>query len=409
MPATDFLSLRQASLDRRFMADALALGRRHLGLTWPNPSVGALVVAPGPEGLILGRGMTQSGGRPHGEPVALAAAGAAARGATLYVTLEPCSHWGRTPPCADAIIAAGIARVVSALEDPDPRVAGTGHARLRAAGIDVTTGLLAAEAERAHRGHILRVREGRPAITVKLAMTADGFAGVAGERLRITGPVANGHVHLMRAHADAIMVGVGTVLADDPALTVRLPGMEAYSPVRVVIDTMLRTPPGAVVAETAGLYPTWIIAGRDAPVAAERALVARGVEVMRLGSTGTVDLHAAMRLLATRGVTRVFCEGGPRLADALAAAGLVDELVTVSGPRPLRALSARPGIPALGPHLAGLARGGIVKTVATWDAPARDASDCDDDRAAGHTAGMAGGAVDRFTILERPSSCLPES
>ncbi|MBX3537568.1 MAG: bifunctional diaminohydroxyphosphoribosylaminopyrimidine deaminase/5-amino-6-(5-phosphoribosylamino)uracil reductase RibD [Chelatococcus sp.] len=390
------------SLDRRFMRDALALGARHLGLTWPNPSVGALIVAPGPEGIILGRGMTRPGGRPHGEPVALAAAGAAARGGTLYVTLEPCSHWGRSPPCVDAVIAAGIARVVSALEDPDPRVAGSGHARLRAAGIAVTTGPLAVEAERAHRGHILRVREGRPAVTVKLAMTADGFAGVAGERLRITGPIANDHVHLMRAHADVLMVGVGTVLADDPALNVRLPGMEARSPVRVIIDTALRTPPSAVVARTALKHPTWIIAGRDAPVEAERALVAQGVEVMRLGSVGTVDLAAALRLLATRGVTRVFCEGGPRLADALAAAGLVDELVTVTGPRALRALSARPGITALGPHLGGLVRGGIVKAAATWDVATSDVARND-------AGGAVDGAVDRFTVLERPSSCLPES
>ncbi|WP_291976460.1 MULTISPECIES: bifunctional diaminohydroxyphosphoribosylaminopyrimidine deaminase/5-amino-6-(5-phosphoribosylamino)uracil reductase RibD [unclassified Chelatococcus] len=390
------------SLDRRFMRDALVLGARHLGLTWPNPSVGALVVAPGPEGVILGRGMTQPGGRPHGEPVALAAAGEAARGATLYVTLEPCSHWGRSPPCVDSVIAAGIARVVSALEDPDARVAGAGHARLRDAGVDVTIGPLAKEAERAHRGHILRVREGRPAVTVKLAMTADGFAGVAGERLRITGPVANDHVHLMRAHADVIMVGVGTVLADDPALNVRLPGMEARSPVRVIIDTALRTPPTAVVARTAAEHPTWIVAGRDAPIEAERTLVAQGVEVMRLGSIGRVDLNAALRLLATRGVTRVFCEGGPQLADALAAAGLVDELVTVTGPLPLGASSARPGIRAIGPHLAQLVQGGIVKAAVTWDVAHQDVT-------LTNAGSAAGGAVDRFAVLERPSSCLPES
>lgn len=392
--AADSAASLQRSRDGWLMGTALALGARHLGATWPNPSVGAVIVAPGPEGMILGRGMTQPGGRPHGEVMALAAVGTALgaaaveaiRGATLYVTLEPCSHWGRSPPCADAVIAAGIARVVSALEDPDSRVAGEGHARLRAAGVVVETGIGAVAAERAHRGHILRVREGRPAVTVKLAMTADGYAGAQGQRLLITGPRANALVHLMRAHADAIMVGVGTVLVDDPALTVRLPGLEARSPVRIIIDTHLRTPPEAAVARTAATHPTWIIASVDAPIPAERALVAQGVEVLRLGGRGSVDLHAALRLLGTRGLTRLFCEGGPRLAEALAAAGLVDELVTIHGPRALGDLTTAAGIPALGPHLEAAMRDGLVKVTDT-----------------SHVAG------DRFTFLERPSLCLPES
>ena len=176
-----------------------------------------------------------------------------ARGATLYVSLEPCAHHGRTPPCVDAIIPAGIARVVTALEDPDPRVSGRGHARLRAAGITVTTGVLADEARRSHRGHIRRIRDGRPATTLKLARTADGFASrLDGPRLMITGEALNARVHLMRAHADAILVGVGTVLADDPLLTVRLPGLEERSPVRVILDSRLRTPPNAQVVTGAG-------------------------------------------------------------------------------------------------------------------------------------------------------------
>jgi diaminohydroxyphosphoribosylaminopyrimidine deaminase/5-amino-6-(5-phosphoribosylamino)uracil reductase len=374
--------------DIRFMRDALALGARHLGLTSPNPSVGAVVTRSGPDGpVIVGRGVTQPGGRPHGEPVALAAAGEAARGATLYVTLEPCSHWGRAGPCADAAIDAGIARVVSALEDPDPRVAGGGHAKLRAAGIVVDTGVLAAEAARCHRGHILRVREGRPAVTVKLATTADGYAGIAGGRLLITGPAANARVHLMRAHADAVMVGVGTVIADDPLLTVRLPGLAERSPIRIVLDTHLRTPPTARLVASAREHPTWIIASIAAPVEAERALVAQGVEVLRVATPeGQVDLAAALRLLCTRGLTRIFCESGPRLADALAGAGLVDELITITSPRRLDDAGAPLGVSAFGPHLAAALSSGTFTSVDSYS--------------------IAG---DRFEHLERPLPCSPAS
>ena len=214
--------------DERFMAAALAFGRRNLGLCAPNPSVGALIVR---DGVVVGRGVTSPGGRPHAERKALAEAGEGAAGATLYVTLEPCSHHGRTPPCAEAIVAAGVARVVSAIEDPDPRVAGRGHALLREAGVEVVVGIGAAQAHRDHLGHILRVTAGRPMVTLKLARTADGFA--AGDehdpRLAITGEAANLRVQVMRAMHDAIMVGVGTALGDDPLLTVRLPGAEATS------------------------------------------------------------------------------------------------------------------------------------------------------------------------------------
>jgi len=334
--------------DERFMRRTITLGRRNLGLTWPNPSVGAVLVdARGDAPVILAEGATQPGGRPHAERVALAAAGERAKGATLYVSLEPCSHHGKTPPCADAVIEAGVARVVSAIQDPDSRVAGLGHARLREAGIEVVAGCLTGEAVRAHRGHFTRVQKGRPAVTVKLARTTEGFAGSrTGARLMITGEIANARVHLMRAHADAIMVGVGTVLADDPLLNVRLPGLESRSPIRIVLDTNLRTPTAARIVAGAREIPTWIVTGVDAPVEAERTLASQGVEILRVPSdeAGRVSLPETLRLLGTRGLTRVFCEGGPALADALAQADLIDELVLITG-RSARGLG---DVPALG-------------------------------------------------------------
>jgi diaminohydroxyphosphoribosylaminopyrimidine deaminase/5-amino-6-(5-phosphoribosylamino)uracil reductase len=343
---------REASArDEGFMRLALALGARHLGLTWPNPAVGAVVVdESGTVPVIIAQANTQAGGRPHAERVALDEAGARARGATLYVSLEPCSHHGRSPPCADAILNAGISRLFSALEDPDPRVHGHGHARLRDAGVAVHVGCLRAEARRLHRGHLLRIKAGRPAVILKLARTTEGFAGSRGRpRLMITGEIANARVHLMRAHADAVMVGIGTVLADDPMLDVRLPGLEDRSPVRVVMDARLRTPPASRIVQTARRIPTWIIGTVAAPVEHERALVAAGIEVLRVDAdqNGRVVLPDALQLLGARGITRVFCEGGPDLAQALAAADLVDELVLVTG----RSARGEGDVPALGPLL----------------------------------------------------------
>src|SRR5258708_4438553 len=233
-------SRESKAADLRFMQLALTLGRRGQGRTWPNPAVGAVVVK---EGVIVGRGWTQPGGRPHAEPEALRHAGDAACGATLYVTLEPCSHVGKSPPCADAIIAAGVARVVSAIEDPNPEVAGQGHAKLRAAGITVEVGLCAAEAAHDHAGHFRRIRDKRPHVILKLAVRSDDKIGAAGRKpVTISGEAAKARVHLLRAQSDAILVGIGTVLADDPMLTCRLPGMEARSPVRVVLDRSLRIP-----------------------------------------------------------------------------------------------------------------------------------------------------------------------
>jgi diaminohydroxyphosphoribosylaminopyrimidine deaminase/5-amino-6-(5-phosphoribosylamino)uracil reductase len=317
--------------DRRFMDLALSLGRRGLGRTWPNPAVGAVIVK---DDVIVGRGWTQPGGRPHAEVEALRRAGEAARGATLYVTLEPCSHHGKTPPCADAVIAAGIARVVSALEDPNPEVAGEGHARLRAAGIAVEVGVGAEAARRDHAGHIRRMRDGRPQVMLKLAISADGKAGAAGRQpVAITGEAVRERVHLLRAHSDAIMVGVGTVLADDPMLTCRLPGMAKDSPVRVVADSMLRLPVSSRLVRSAYETPVWALTGLAAPQASEFALLPLGVEVLRSPqSAGRLDLKDGLECLAAKGITRLMVEGGPTLAAAFIAADLVDEAVLFHAP-----------------------------------------------------------------------------
>jgi diaminohydroxyphosphoribosylaminopyrimidine deaminase/5-amino-6-(5-phosphoribosylamino)uracil reductase len=320
------------------MSLALALGRRGLGNSWPNPAVGAVVVRyDGPEPVIVGRGWTQPGGRPHAETEALRRAGSAARGATLYATLEPCTHHGKTPPCTDAIVTAGVARVVSAMEDPDARVAGRGHALLRASGIAVDVGLGAAQARCAHAGHIRSICDHRPHITLKLAVSADGKAAFAGPRpAPITGEAARAWVHLMRAMNDAILVGIGTAIADDPQLTCRLPGMAARSPVRVVLDRSLRLPASGAMARSARETPVWVMAGAHAPTAAENVLRGLGVEVLRVpASDGRLDIASAVRALNDRGITRLMVEGGPTVAAAFVAADLVDEAALLRGPQPI--------------------------------------------------------------------------
>ena len=318
--------------DARFMALALSLGRRGLGRTWPNPAVGAVVVK---DGVIAGRGWTQPGGRPHAEVEALRRAGAAARGATLYVTLEPCSHFGKSPPCADAVIAAGVSRVVSAIEDPNPEVAGQGHARLRAAGIAVDVGICADEARHDHAGHILRMTKRRPRVLLKLAISADGKAGAAGGKpVAITGEEVRARVHLLRAENDAIMIGIGTALADDPMLTCRLPGMSKRSPVRVIADSLLRLPIESTLVKSAYETSVWTLCGMTAPQQAEFALLPLGVEVLRSpDSTDPLDLADSLGFLAAKGITRLLVEGGPTLAAAFIAADLVDEAVLFHSPR----------------------------------------------------------------------------
>lgn len=318
--------------DLRFMAAALNLARRGLGRVAPNPAVGALVVK---DGVVIGRGWTADGGRPHAEPIALAAAGEAAAGATLYVTLEPCSHHGRTPPCAEAITKAGIGRVVSALEDPDPRVAGQGHKMLRDAGIALRTGVLAEAAGRLNLGHILRRTQHRPMITLKLAETANGYAaGPQGApRLKITGESADRFVHMQRALHDAILIGSKTALADDPLLTVRLPGMESIKPLRIVLDSKLILPLSSRLVATAKEHPVLLLAAQDAAKDKAAALADKGVALSFIATdaAGMIDLAAALRHLASAGLTRIFCEGGPQLAEGLLSAGAADEVLLLTG------------------------------------------------------------------------------
>jgi diaminohydroxyphosphoribosylaminopyrimidine deaminase/5-amino-6-(5-phosphoribosylamino)uracil reductase len=323
-------SVATKEIDRRFMQLALTLGRRGLGRTWPNPAVGAVVVK---DGVIVGRGWTQAGGRPHAEPEALTRAGAAARGATLYVTLEPCSHFGKSPPCADAIIAAGVSRVVAAIEDPNPEVAGNGFAKLRAAGISVDVGLFAAEATHDHAGHIRRIRDKRPHVILKLAVSLDDkIAASGGKPVAITGEAARTRVHLLRAQSDAILVGIGTVLADDPLLTCRLPGMEARSPVRVVLDRALRIPGNSRLVHSARETPLWVITSELAEAPAAMKLGAVAAQVIRVPPAASgLDLPAVLRALAERGITRLMVEGGSRVASSFVAAGLADEIWLLRG------------------------------------------------------------------------------
>jgi diaminohydroxyphosphoribosylaminopyrimidine deaminase/5-amino-6-(5-phosphoribosylamino)uracil reductase len=337
-------SKQSKAADARFMQLALTLGRRGRGRTWPNPAVGAVVVK---DGVIVGRGWTQPGGRPHAEPEALRRAGEAARGATLYATLEPCSHFGKSPPCADAVIAAGVARVVSAIEDPNPEVAGQGHAKLRAAGIKVDIGLGAVEAARDHAGHFRRVRDKRPHVILKLAVSSDDKIGAAGHKpVAISGDVAKARVHLLRAQCDAILVGIGTVLADDPLLTCRLPGMEARSPVRVVLDRALRIPGTSKLVHSARQTPLWVMTSSLSEAPAAMKLGAAGAQIIRVATTTAppgLDLKAALHALAERGISRLLVEGGARVASSFVAADLVDEIWLLRGRDPVGA----DGVPAL--------------------------------------------------------------
>lgn len=335
------------AFDRRMMAATIALGRRAAGRAWPNPAVGAIVVRDDGDGpRMVGRGHTAPGGRPHAETVALAQAGAAARGATVYVSLEPCAHVGRTGPCAVALVEAGVARVVTPLVDPNPVVAGGGHAILAEAGIEVTTGVCAAEAARAHAGHIRRVREGRPHVRLKLAVSADGFVGRRAEGfVAISGETARRHAHVLRSVTDGILVGIGTALADDPLLTCRLPGLEGRSPVRVVLDTHARLPVDSALVRSAGQVPLWLATGATADAFRLAALEAAGVTIVPapVDDAGRLDLLSVMVALAERGLTTLLAEGGPRVAGALLAAGLVDEMMLIRSP----ALVGEGGVPAL--------------------------------------------------------------
>lgn len=309
------------------MRHALALAARGLGQVWPNPSVGCIIVR---ENRVLGRGWTQPGGRPHAETMALAQAGSAARGATAFVTLEPCSHHGKTPPCADALIEAGITRVVCPLEDPDPRVAGKGFKRLQEAGcrVDIDASTLE-EAITLNTGFLLHRTLARPTVTLKLATSLDGkIAMASGESRWITGVAARRRVHLLRAQHDAVLVGSGTSLADDPLLDVRDLGLTSRSPVRVVADSRLTTPLTGRLAQSAARHPLWLIHASHADRQRQKAWKDLGATLIQCPQKDAMlDPSAMLKALAKHGITRVFCEGGSKLATTLLRSDLVDRLI----------------------------------------------------------------------------------
>ena len=309
------------------MTHALALAARGLGRTWPNPAVGCVITR---GDRVIGRGWTQPGGRPHAETMALMQAGDAS-GATAFVTLEPCAHHGKTPPCAEALIAAGITRVVTALTDPDQRVSGRGHAMLEAAGIRVTQGVCAGAARRLNAGFLKRVTQGLPHVTLKLATTVDGrIATASGQSRWITGPEARRYVHLLRLTHDAVLVGSGTAQADDPDLTARDMGA-THQPLRIVMDRSLSHSPDSRLGRTAQDVPVWMMHAQEADPARIAAWQETGAKMIPCPTlNGHLDAGAALHLLAEAGVTRVLCEGGGTLAAAFLRAGLVDDLIQIS-------------------------------------------------------------------------------
>ena len=321
------------------MEMAVRLAHRALGTTAENPPVGCVIVK---ANKLVGAGRTCPGGRPHAETEALAMAGEAARGATAYVNLEPCAHHGRTPPCAEALVKAGISRLVSALEDPDPRVKGLGHALLRKAGIAVVTGIYTDEARRDLAGFFSRIERKRPHVTLKLAVSADGKIAKMGERTRITGDQARAKVHLMRARSDAILVGMGTVLIDLPSLRCELPCLADRSPIRVIADSRLSIPRDSSLVQTATEVPTWILS----TVGGE---IGPGVEVIVCEARGDsrIDLADALARLAERGINRLMVEGGAALARSLLEADLIDEAALFAAPMTIgeQGLDALAGLP----------------------------------------------------------------
>ncbi|MCP1198458.1 bifunctional diaminohydroxyphosphoribosylaminopyrimidine deaminase/5-amino-6-(5-phosphoribosylamino)uracil reductase RibD [Notoacmeibacter sp. MSK16QG-6] len=324
-------SSEASDADRRFMAAAIRLSRRHLGRTGTNPAVGTLIVTP--DGRIVGRGVTAPGGRPHAEPQALAEAGEQARGATAYVTLEPCSHHGRTPPCAEALIAAGIARVVCATSDPDNRVAGRGYALLENAGIALTKNVLADQAIDVMAGYLSRTFRHRSHVTLKLAVSVDGMIGRRGEgQVSITGDVSRAHLHMQRAQMDGIAIGVGTALADNPELTCRLPGLEEHSPVRVVLDGEGRLPLTSRLVKTAPAIPLIVATVLEEAGARAAALRANGALILGAERVdGRLALPEIMEDLAARGLGSLMVEGGAALAQSLLSDGLVDRIWLYTG------------------------------------------------------------------------------
>lgn len=331
--------------DIRYMKLALHLAQRGLGRVAPNPAVGCVLVAP-ESGRIIARGWTQPSGRPHAEVHALNKLGGKAKGATAYVTLEPCAHHGKTPPCAEALIEAGVTRVVSAMTDPDPRVSGKGHQMLRKAGIEVVEGVLEEEAYHLNEGFILKVREGRPLVMLKLASSLDGRTAThSGESQWITGEAARNRGHLMRAEADAIMIGSATAIVDDPTLTCRLPGLGQHSPVRIVADGRLRMQLTSKLVQSAAKVPLWILTLPDGDEDRRAAFLDCGADIIEVprGQGGLMDMKAALQEIGARGITRLMVEGGSRLASSLVQAGLVDRIDWFQAPK----LIGGDGYPAL--------------------------------------------------------------
>lgn len=320
--------------DHRFMAAAIRLSRRHLSLTATNPSVGTLIVN---GGVIVGRGVTALGGRPHAEPQALAEAGERARGATAYVTLEPCAHHGRTPPCAEALVTAGVARVVGAAADPDDRVSGRGYAILRDAGIEVVEGVLASQAADAMAGYLSRSTRKRPEVTLKLAVSIDGMIGRAGSgQIAITGAISRAQSHVMRAETDAILVGVGTVEADDPELTCRLPGLEDRSPTRIVIDPQARLSMRSKLAQSARSAPVLVAASAQAPAVRRSSLEMLGLKFVATEEiAGRIALPELLEDLGGMGISTLLVEGGAATARAFLEDDLVDRIALFVGAYPI--------------------------------------------------------------------------
>ncbi len=331
------------------MRMALRMAKRGLGHTGANPAVGAVIVDEA-KAVVIARGWTQPDGRPHAETNALDRAGPSARGATMYVTLEPCSHFGQTPPCADALIASGIARTVIGVEDPDLRVSGRGIARLRDAGVAVDVGVLADDCRRMTIGHIRRVTRNRPSVQIKLAVGSDAFVprGRDGHPVWITSEAARARAHLLRARADAILVGIGTAHADDPELTCRLPGLSGRSPLRVILDTSFALKRSTRIMKTAATVPVMIFTSTETAQAHSAFPVGGRIEVVGVsrGADGQgLDLSQVLQVLAGRGITRLLVEGGPKVAAAFIAGGYADECVIMRG---AVAVGSTHGSPAFG-------------------------------------------------------------
>lgn len=326
-----FLHTTITADDRRFMAATIRYARRHKGLTGTNPSVGTIIVR---DGVVVGRGVTALGGRPHAETQALAEAGEAARGATAYVSLEPCAHHGRTPPCAEALVSAGVARVVVAATDPDERVSGKGFAILRHAGIEVVPGVLSASAADDLAGYLNRSAKKRPEVTLKLALSADGFVGRKGHgQIAITGAAARAQSHILRSQSDVILIGVETALADDPVLNCRLPGLEQRSPIRLVLDSNLRLPLTSKLVRSTDALPLWLACGEDALPERRYEMKAAGCRIIAAEShDGRIALPELMDDLAAQGVSTVLVEGGAGVAKSFLDEGLVDRLIVFRSP-----------------------------------------------------------------------------